>query len=156
MKTFDTINVIPFIDILLVLLAMVLTTATFVNTGQLDIDLPKAQSATAVTDSDPIEIAIDASEQIYLDGVTVSLEELETRLLDRSGAPSQVLASSDEPSDGKSLGDAEASEVLPLGNTIAVRLLVDENVAFAQFVSVADLLKRLSVENLSIVTSPSS
>jgi biopolymer transport protein ExbD len=33
MKRIDTINVIPFIDIMLVLLVMVLTTATFIKTG---------------------------------------------------------------------------------------------------------------------------
>jgi biopolymer transport protein ExbD len=33
MKRFDQINVIPFIDIMLVLLAIVLTTATFISQG---------------------------------------------------------------------------------------------------------------------------
>jgi len=42
MKKFDSINVIPFIDIMLVLLAIVLTTATFVANGQLDIALPSS------------------------------------------------------------------------------------------------------------------
>ncbi len=40
MKRIDTINVIPFIDIMLVLLVMVLTTATFIRTGLIPVDLP--------------------------------------------------------------------------------------------------------------------
>ncbi len=42
MKRFDQINVIPFIDIMLVLLAIVLTTATFISQGRLDINVPTA------------------------------------------------------------------------------------------------------------------
>lgn len=80
MKQFDTINVIPFVDILLVLLAMVLTTATFVNNGQLDITLP---ASTAVPDRQPtdsIEIAIDQSGQHYLDGDPVEWPLLSNHL----------------------------------------------------------------------------
>lgn len=44
-KKFDQINVIPFIDIMLVLLVMVLTTATFIKQGVIPVDLPEASSA---------------------------------------------------------------------------------------------------------------
>lgn len=44
-KRFDEINVIPFIDIMLVLLVMVLTTATFVNQGIIPVELPEAKAA---------------------------------------------------------------------------------------------------------------
>jgi biopolymer transport protein ExbD len=42
MKRFDQINMIPFIDIMLVLLAIVLTTASFISQGMIPLDLPKA------------------------------------------------------------------------------------------------------------------
>jgi len=35
---FDTINVVPFIDIMLVLLVIVLTTASFIQTGLIKLD----------------------------------------------------------------------------------------------------------------------
>ena len=41
MKKFDQINVIPFIDIMLVLLAIVLMTATFIAQGKIDEDTLK-------------------------------------------------------------------------------------------------------------------
>ncbi|MGM0623628.1 MAG: ExbD/TolR family protein [Campylobacterota bacterium] len=44
-KKFDQINVIPFIDIMLVLLVIVLTTATFVAKGIIPVDLPQASSS---------------------------------------------------------------------------------------------------------------
>ena len=40
MKKFDQINVIPFIDIMLVLLAIVLMTATFIAQGKIDAKTP--------------------------------------------------------------------------------------------------------------------
>lgn len=41
-KPFETINVIPFVDIMLVLLTMVLTTANFIATGRIPLALPQA------------------------------------------------------------------------------------------------------------------
>lgn len=53
MKRFDTINVIPFIDIMLVLLAIVLTTASFIATGKLDIAVPQSSSTEALPPHPP-------------------------------------------------------------------------------------------------------
>ena len=59
MKRFDQINVIPFIDVMLVLLAIVLTTATFVAQGTIPVNLPVSQSASKFRDQKPVEITID-------------------------------------------------------------------------------------------------
>ena len=84
MQKFDSINVIPFIDIMLVLLAIVLTTATFVSNGQLDITLPTATSSTATTDAEKVEISIDRDEKLYLDGSKQTLEQIELALSTKS------------------------------------------------------------------------
>jgi biopolymer transport protein ExbD len=76
MKRFDQINVIPFIDIMLVLLAIVLTTASFISTGQLKIRLPETEAAATERLEKPLEIAIDADEQLYLDGESTTLDGL--------------------------------------------------------------------------------
>ena len=86
MKRFDSINVIPFIDIMLVLLAIVLTTATFIAQGKLDIVLPVAESTTTVSDLIGVEIAIDAASNIYLNEESVSVDTLETRLSELDAA----------------------------------------------------------------------
>ena len=44
-KRFDSINVVPFIDIMLVLLVIVLTTATFVSRGMIPVDLGEAKAS---------------------------------------------------------------------------------------------------------------
>ena len=80
MKRFDTINVIPFIDIMLVLLAIVLTTATFIAQGKLEIQLPKTQTQQAQLEEKRIELAIAENEQIYLREQPVALEQLDAEL----------------------------------------------------------------------------
>ena len=80
MRKFDSINVIPFIDIMLVLLAIVLTTATFVANGQLDIALPESAAGSKDSRAEQIEIAIDRNEKFYMDGDELLLEQIGTRL----------------------------------------------------------------------------
>lgn len=45
MKKFDQINVIPFIDIMLVLFAIVLTTASFISQGVISVNPPTSSTA---------------------------------------------------------------------------------------------------------------
>ena len=69
MKRFDQINMIPFIDIMLVLLAIVLTTASFISQGLIPVDLPKAeQSEPAKGDEKSLEIAINSQNQLFSPG----------------------------------------------------------------------------------------
>jgi len=80
MKRFDQINVIPFIDIMLVLLAIVLTTATFVAQGRIPLQLPEAEHAAQPSTDKPMEISIDEARKVYLGGAPVHLIELDQQL----------------------------------------------------------------------------
>ncbi len=80
MKRMDTINVIPFIDVMLVLLAIVLTTATFLAEGRLPIRLPKASAANPAEVTQRVEIAVGADGTYYLDAAPLGLEPLGERL----------------------------------------------------------------------------
>jgi biopolymer transport protein ExbD len=80
-RRFDSINVIPFIDVMLVLLAIVLTTATFIAQGRVDIDLPKADADSAAPASEPLEVAIDRHGGYFLEGEALVLEALARRLV---------------------------------------------------------------------------
>lgn len=85
-KPFETMNVIPFVDIMLVLLTMVLTTASFISTGRIPIALPQASRAQTERHQDrTIELA--ANGDIYLDGVAVAKEAFAAQL---SGLPSDT------------------------------------------------------------------
>ncbi len=80
MKRFDQINVIPFIDIMLVLLAIVLMTATFIAQGKIEIDVPEAASSEPLKAEESREIAIDEQNRFYYDEVIVDHQELGNKL----------------------------------------------------------------------------
>lgn len=71
----NQINVIPLVDVMLVLLVIVLTTATFISTGQIPVDLAQAD-ATSATPSEPITITITSSGEIFLDGAQLPQEAI--------------------------------------------------------------------------------
>ena len=84
-EEFKSINVIPFVDIMLVLLTIVLTTSTFVKAGLLPVELPKASEKQ----SEPIDsliIEIDIEGRIFLNSKPVNLNDLEesTKSLDKT------------------------------------------------------------------------
>ena len=82
MKPMATMNVIPFIDIMLVLLAIILTTATFVAQGRIPISLPGAASAVPITTEKKIEITVTSTDGLYLDERAVTMETLPGHLDD--------------------------------------------------------------------------
>jgi len=79
-KKYDSINVIPFIDVLLVLLAIVLMTSTFIAKGVIPVSLPKASSADNQKIKKELSIYIKDSGQIYLDKEELIVEELLSKI----------------------------------------------------------------------------
>jgi biopolymer transport protein ExbD len=78
-KAFDTLNVIPLVDIMLVLLTMVLTTANFIATGRIPVSLPQVSHAQIEKQKERM-IELAASGDIYLDGALVSKDEFENQV----------------------------------------------------------------------------
>jgi len=78
-ERFDKINVVPFIDIVLVLLVIVLATASFINKKSVKVDLPTASSKT-VTEKKAIMISIDKEGKYFYEKTELSLENLEVKL----------------------------------------------------------------------------
>lgn len=72
-KGFDCINVIPLVDVMLVLLTIVLTTSTFVAIGSMPVDLPRAREAHG-EGLKALTVEIDVSGHIFLNARPVSLE----------------------------------------------------------------------------------
>src|SRR6476620_2945031 len=58
-RELDQINVIPLVDVMLVLLVIVLTTATFISSGQIPVNLAKAKEVGTRQDT-PIIITLIA------------------------------------------------------------------------------------------------
>ncbi len=74
------INLISLIDVLLFLVIFFMVSTTFVEKTELAITLPQASTAEPSTETDKIEIGIDASGRCYVNGQALINTQLETIL----------------------------------------------------------------------------
>ncbi len=79
-KRFDEINVIPFIDIMLVLLVMVLTTATFIKQGVIPVELPEAKASKKEDVKKEITVYVNAKGEMFFEKEKVDAKTLEQKL----------------------------------------------------------------------------
>jgi len=118
----EGLNVIPLIDIMLVLLAIVLSISTFIAQGKIPIDLPSAESAQQDNeDKKKISVVIDKDNNFFIDDTQINPDELKAKL---------------NEIDAKTL----------------VELRSDKDSKFDSFVRVIDILKEKGHENFAIQT----
>ena len=84
-KGFDSINVIPLVDVMLVLLTIVLTTSTFIAVGAIPVVLPQAENSSAEM-LKATTIEINRRGDLYLNAEPSSVDHLRSTLVkeDRS------------------------------------------------------------------------
>jgi biopolymer transport protein ExbD len=70
------INVIPLIDVLLVMLIFFMTSASFVASGGLDVKLPQAASQLSKSEENRLAVTVTSQGAIDIDGKAVTLEEV--------------------------------------------------------------------------------
>ena len=80
------INVIPLVDIMLVLLVIFIITAPLL-THAVKIDLPKAESSMNVQKVDNVQLAIDGAGTVFWNGEVVDREALGARMRAASALP---------------------------------------------------------------------
>lgn len=95
-KKFDSINVIPFIDIMLVLLVMVLTTATFIKQGVIPVDLPSAKATDKKDTKKEVTVYVNAKGEMFFEKEKVDLATLEKKLSSISKKQTVILRSDKE------------------------------------------------------------
>jgi biopolymer transport protein ExbD len=78
-KEFDHLNVIPLVDVMLVLLTIVLTTSTFIAKGVIPVDLPRAAHSKAES-LKSITIEIDPRGTVLFNAAAVTLPVLKEQL----------------------------------------------------------------------------
>lgn len=125
MKKFDQINVIPFIDIMLVLLAIVLMTASFISQGKIKVSLPQAETATAIT-ADDISghyITVTSEGIYYLNDLATDIDHLST-------------------------------DMATWSKTAPVTLKIDANATFNEFIRISNLLRKYQLNNIQVITLP--
>jgi len=78
-RDFDYMNVIPLVDVMMVLLTIVLMTSTFVASGAIPVQLPKAsQKNESVLKA--ATISIDKKGTVYFEGAPVTIRALQGQL----------------------------------------------------------------------------
>ncbi|WP_421567398.1 ExbD/TolR family protein [Stenotrophomonas sp. PD6] len=117
------INVTPFVDVLLVVLVIFILTSNASIPG-IEVNLPKASNSTALEKPKTKAITIDTTGQVFLDAYPVSLAELEDRLR------TEKATNPDFP-------------VIVRG---------DAQVQYARVVEVLDLLRRIELSQVGLVT----
>ena len=130
-KQMAEINVVPYIDVTLVLLIIFMVTAPLLQTG-VEVDLPKAQAKTVAQDNTPpTVVSIDKDGQYFL-SIGGGQDELVTaeELLIRVAA------------------------VLRYKSETNVLIRGDESVAYGRVVNVMAALKKANVPNVGLMTSP--
>ncbi|MCE3036816.1 ExbD/TolR family protein [Helicobacter anatolicus] len=84
MKKIDSLNLVPFIDIMLVLLVIVLTTASFINTSKLPIAIPQVEQNSSKNQQElkkkNIDITINAKGEYFFNEDLMSLQTLKAQL----------------------------------------------------------------------------
>ncbi|WP_407352047.1 ExbD/TolR family protein [Luteimonas sp. R10] len=117
------INVTPFVDVLLVVLVIFILTSNATIPG-LEVNLPKASSSIPLEKPETKAITIDNAGQVFLDAYPVTLPELEERLRQEKAV------NADFP-------------VIVRG---------DAQVQYARVVEVLDLLRRIELSQVGLVT----
>jgi biopolymer transport protein ExbD/biopolymer transport protein TolR len=118
------INMIPFIDIMLVLLIIFMITAPVIQSG-IDIDVPRTQVVRELAE-EKLVVSIDREQYLYLQNECVNINELGPLILDRISDP----------------------------DSRSVYLRADESVPFGTITVVMDRLNQVGIENISVVTQP--
>ncbi|SOD41208.1 ExbD/TolR family protein [Nitrosovibrio sp. Nv4] len=72
------INVVPLVDVMLVLLVIFIITAPLL-THSVKVDLPKASSSPNITQPDHIEFALREDASLYWNGETITVDQLAPR-----------------------------------------------------------------------------
>lgn len=92
-RELNQINVIPLVDVMLVLLVIVLTTATFISTGQVPVELAKAKEVNDHKDV-PLMLTLTADGRLFLNDEPVPGEGL-TSVLTKHPRESAVVLRAD-------------------------------------------------------------
>jgi biopolymer transport protein ExbD/biopolymer transport protein TolR len=120
------INMVPFIDVVLVLLIIFMITAPILQSG-IDVDVPKTKTVKELTEARMV-VTIDRGQRVYLNDKPVNIHDV----------GKQVLAQSHDP------------------KTQAVYVRCDESVPFGSWATVVDALRQAGIQNVSVVTQPLS
>ncbi|RDH84927.1 MAG: protein TolR [endosymbiont of Galathealinum brachiosum] len=128
-RPISDINVVPYIDVMLVLLIIFMITAPFVQQG-VEVDLPQASAKPMSPDeAEPVVVSIDKKGDFYLD----------------------IGDEPDKPIDAQLMVNRVAA-VRQLKPDVPVLVRGDRNVGYGQVVDAMVLLQKAGVEKVGLMT----
>ena len=119
------INVTPFVDVMLVLLIIFMVTAPMMMQG-VDVNLPEASSEPLEADDKSLLVSIDGQNQVFINDVQVSVEDLGEKL----------------------------QKIFTGRSDQKLYLKADKHIPYGTVVRVMSEIKLAGVENLGMVTTP--
>jgi biopolymer transport protein TolR len=122
--TLAEINMIPFIDIVLVLLIIFMVTAPVIQSG-IEVNVPRTQTVREIAE-EKLVVTLDKEQKLYLQNEVVNLNELGTKIREKLLDPTRQ----------------------------SIYLRSDEAVPFGTIAVVMDRLNLAGITNISIVTQP--
>ncbi len=129
-KLKSEINVVPYIDVMLVLLIIFMITAPLLNLG-VDVNLPKSNAKSLQQKSDPVVVQVDAEGNYFLavkagSNEAVSREELRSRL----------------------------AAIVAQNSEAQVLIGADATASYQTVTTAIDQLKAAGVQKVSLISSP--
>lgn len=120
----STINVTPFVDVVLVILIIFMVTAPMIVKSSLEVQLPKAASGIQSSPS-PLTVTLDQDGQIDINGQRISRNQLQDEV---------SLIIQDNP------------------NTQAI-ISADKDISHGEVIAVIDIIKTAGVSKFAIATT---
>ncbi len=121
-RLMSEINMVPFVDIVLVLLIIFMISAPLMYRG-IDVDLPRS-SVNTIKQEQRIMLIVDRFSNIYVDDRKVTPEGLEPAIRQKGGE----------------------------GSDVTVYLKADKSVPYGTIVTVMDRVKGMGIDKLGMVT----
>jgi biopolymer transport protein TolR len=125
-SSLSEINMVPFIDVVLVLLIIFMITAPILQSG-IEVDVPKTKTVKELTEVRQV-VTIDRAQRVYLNDKPVNIHDLGQAVIDQSRTKD------------------------PAHQAVYVRC--DETVPFGSWATVVDALRQSGIQNVSVVTQP--
>jgi len=134
-KPMSEINVVPYIDVMLVLLVIFMATAPMLTQG-VQVDLPNAPSeAIADTETDPLVISVRADGAIFVNLGMQTADDDNTRVSIYS------------------LGD-QAGKIIRARPEVSVYVKADQTLEYGEVVRVMTVLQQAGAQSVGLITDP--
>ena len=133
-KPMSEINVVPYIDVMLVLLVIFMVTAPLTTQG-VEVDLPSADSEPISNEEDPLVVTVKAGGEIFVNtGMPRAGAE---------GTRATIFSLLDQ-----------AEKILEVRPDLPVYVRGDKSVPYGEVVRVMSVLQRAGADGVGLITDP--